>query len=371
MRGGELVLEQLSALFPDAPIHTLVAAPAKLSVTLQRHPIFTSFLQGVGGLRFYKQMMPLFPLAVGAMRVSEGASFVLSSDAAVIKGIRVPESVPHVCYCHSPPRYLWDQQETYARQTSGLGGIGRAVFRAVVPYVRAFDQRAAARVTHFIANSGFVAGRIQRFYGREATVIYPPVNVEAFRADRERENFLLIVSELTPYKRVDLAIEACNRLWRELVVIGDGPEMARLRAMAGPTVKLLGRQPFAVLKDHYERCAAFLYPQVEDFGITAVEAQAAGAPVLALREGGAMESVIDGETGLFFAEQTAESLVGAIARFDAGRTQFHPSASRRNAERFRPERFRAEVRDFLTEKLPQLFQGYSWPPDAFASASLR
>ena len=160
MRGGEFVLEQLCALFPDAPLHALVANPPRLSASLQRHKIETSFLQRVGGVKRYKQMLPLFPLAVGMMRVPAKTQFVLSSDAAVIKGIRIPKGVPHVCYCHSPPRYLWGQQETYANQTSGLGRIGKAVFRAVVPYVRAFDQRAARRVDHFIANSHFVAERI-------------------------------------------------------------------------------------------------------------------------------------------------------------------------------------------------------------------
>lgn len=361
MRGGELVLEQLCGLFPGAPLHTLVANPGKLSEALRRHPIRTSFLQRIGGVTRYKQMMPLFPLAVGAMRVSRDAQFVLSSDAAVIKGIRIPDGVPHVCYCHSPPRYLWDQQETYAKQTSGFGGIGRLVFKAVVPYVRAFDQRAARRVDHFIANSAFVAERIRRCYGREAAVIYPPVNVEAFVPDRKREDFYLIVSELTPYKRVDLAIAAFNELKKPLVIIGDGPEMGKLKAMAGPTVQLLGRQPFDVLKDHYERCAAFLYPQVEDFGITAVEAQAAGAPVIALREGGATESVIDGVAGLFFGQQSPESLMEAVERFEALHGQFDPLASRANAERFRPERFRAEVRHFLVTKLPALFTNHPWP----------
>jgi glycosyltransferase involved in cell wall biosynthesis len=355
MRGGEAVLEQFSLLCPEAPIHTLVANPAKLSEALQRHRIETSFLQRLGGIRRYKEMLPLFPLAVGRMRVPKTATFVLSSDAAVIKGLRMPEGVPHVCYCHSPPRYLWDQQETYAKQTSGLGAFGRFVFRAVTPYVRRFDQNAARGVDHFIANSGFVAERIRRCYGREAAVIYPPVNVGAFEADRPRGDFYLIVSELAPYKRVDLAVEVFTRLGEPLVVIGDGPEMPRLRAMAGPTVNLMGRQPSAVLKEHYERCAAFLYPQVEDFGITAVEAQAAGAPVIALAAGGALESVLDDETGVFFPEQKVESLMRAIKHFEERRALLTPSNCRRNAERFRTERFRVEILGFLKLHYPSHF----------------
>lgn len=359
MRGGELVLEQLSALFPVSPIHTLVANPERLSSNLQRHQIQTSFLQKIGGVSRYKQMLPLFPIAVGAMRVAQDARFVLSSDAAVIKGLGIPEGVPHVCYCHSPPRYLWDQQETYSQQASGLGLLGRFLFRMVVPYVRSFDQKAARKVDYLIANSTFVAERILNFYGRKAEVIHPPVAVDAFEPNRKRDDFYLIVSELTPYKRVDLAIEAFNRLGLRLVVIGDGPEMARLRKLAGPNISLLGRQPFDVLKTHYETCSAFLYPQVEDFGITAVEAQAAGAPVIAFRKGGALDSVIDGKTGIFFDEQTPESLAAAINRFKG--MHFSADACRENAEGFRAERFREKIKEFLTKKYLSLFEDYPWP----------
>ena len=253
----------------------------------------------------------------------------------------------------SPPRYLWELQETYLRQTGGLGRIGSAVFRAVTPYVRAFDRAAAQRVTHFIANSQFVRQRIQAAYGRGSTVIYPPVDVTAFSPDRPAEDFYLIVTELVAYKRVDLAIDAFNRLGKRLVVMGDGPEAAALRARARPNIEFLGRQPFAVLKDRFERCRAFIYPQIEDFGITAVEAQAAGRPVIAFRRGGAMETVTEGKTGLFFDQQTPESLAACVEAFEA--QSFAPSACRGNAERFRPECFRGAVRDFLTEKFPALF----------------
>lgn len=364
MRGGEKVTEQFCLLFPDARISTLVAEPDKLSEILRRHTIQTSYLQSIGGKRYYKQLLPLFPVAVGAMRTSADTQFVLSSDAAVIKGIRIPEGVPHVCYCHSPPRYLWELQDTYAKLTSGLGGVGRFVFNTTVPYVRAFDQRAARRVTHFIANSEFVAERIQRCYGVSAGVIYPPVSVRAFDARQERDDFYLIVSELTSYKRVDVAVATFTKLGKPLVVIGDGPEMKSLKAMAGPTIRFLGRQPFSVLKDHYERCAAFLYPQIEDFGITAVEAQAAGAPVLALGLGGALESVVDGVTGLFFEEQSEASLIATVERFEGTRKQFQSAACRRNAERFNPKRFREEMKAYLNDHLPDLFRTYAWPSDA-------
>jgi glycosyltransferase involved in cell wall biosynthesis len=354
MRGGEKVLEQLCVLFPGAPIYTLVANPQNLSQALRSHPIHESWLGRLPqGQRRYKSLLPLFPMAVGSLRVDPETDFLFSTDASVIKGLAFGAETPHVCYCHSPPRYLWEMQETYLRQTGGLGPIGRALFKAVTPRIRAFDRAGADRVTHFIANSRFVQQRIKAAYERESVVIYPPVDVEAFDPGRAAEDYYLIVTELVAYKRVDLAIDAFNRTGKRLVVLGDGPEGAALRARSGPNIEFLGRQPFSVLKDRFERCRAFIYPQIEDFGITAVEAQAAGRPVIALRQGGALETVIDGETGMFFDEQTPESLAACVEEFE--KRSFSAAACRANAERFRPEAFRDAVRDFLTEKFPTLF----------------
>ena len=354
MRGGEKVLEQLCLLFPGAPIYTLVSNRANLSELIRAHAIHESFLQRLPqGPRRYKALLPLFPLAVGNLRVDREADLLFSTDASVVKGLSCGEHTPHVCYCHSPPRYLWELQETYLRQTGGLGRLGRTVFRAVTPYVRSFDRKAARRVTHFIANSQFVQQRIQSAYGRDSTVIYPPVQVEAFQPDRPAEDFYLIVTELVAYKRVDLAIDAFNRLGKRLVVLGDGPEGTALRARARPNIEFLGRQPFATLRDRFERCRAFIYPQIEDFGITAVEAQAAGRPVLAFRQGGALETVIEGKTVLFFDEQTPESLAACVEAFE--RQSFSAAACRENAGRFRPESFRDAIRQFLTKKFPALF----------------
>jgi glycosyltransferase involved in cell wall biosynthesis len=359
MRGGEKVLEQLCLLFPGAPIYTLVSNRSNLSDLIQTHPIRESFLQRLPqGPRRYKSLLPLFPLAVANLRVDPGADFLFSTDAAVIKGLSHGAETPHVCYCHSPPRYLWELQDTYLRQTGGLGMLGRAVFRAVTPYVRSFDRKAAARVTHFIANSRFVQQRIQSAYSRDSSVIYPPVDVDAFQSGRPAEDFYLIVTELVAYKRVDLAIDAFNRLGKRLVVLGDGPEGAALRARARPNIEFLGRQPFATLRDRFERCRAFIYPQIEDFGITAVEAQAAGRPVLAFRQGGALETVIEGKTGLFFDEQTPESLAACVEAFEG--QSFSAAACRENAERFRPEAFRGAISRFLTERFPSLFPA-GWP----------
>ena len=360
MRGGEKVLEQFCLLFPGAPIHTIVADTANLSDTIRAHPIRPSPLRFIpGSAGRYKSLLPLFPSAVRRMKVARDTRFLLSTDASVVKGLACPRSTPHVCYCHSPPRYLFDMQETYAKHTAGLGAIGRLVFRFVVPYVRRFDYAAAQRVTHFIANAKFVQDRIRKFYGRDSTVIHPPVDVAAFDPTRPAEDFFLIVSELVPYKRVDIAIDAFNQLGKPLVIIGDGSEMAALRQRAGPTIRFLGRQPFAALKDHNERCRAVLYTQIEDFGITAVEAQAAGRPVIAYRQGGALESVVDGKTGMFFDEQNAASLADAVTRFE--RQPFDPAECRRNAERFRPEEFRAKIRNHLSAHLPELFREHEFP----------
>ncbi len=348
------MLEQLCLLFPGATIYTLVSIRSRLSETIRAHHLEESLLHRLpqGPLR-YKSMLPLFPLAVRKLRVSRRVGFLFSSDAAVIKGVTTPGAIPHVCYCHSPPRYLWELQDTYLKQTGGLGGFGKFVFKMVTPYVRAFDRAAARRVTHFIANSKFVEKRIQDAYGRDATVIYPPVDVDAFQPNRAAEDFYLIVTEMVGYKRVDLAIDAFNESGKRLIVIGDGSESAALQARAKRNIEFLGRQPFPVLRDHFERCRAFIHPQIEDFGITAVEAQAAGRPVIAYRAGGALETVIEGKTGMFFDEQTAGSLAACVEEFEKQR--FSSSACRENAERYRPERFRDAIRGYLTEKFPERF----------------
>ena len=350
------MLEQLCELFPGAPIYTLVADAGAMSAPIQRHEIRTSLLGRIPGTALrYKAMLPLFPQAIRTLRVAPETGLLFSSDASVIKGLGYAEGTPHFCYCHSPPRYLWDLHEMYVEKTAGLGVIGQTVFKAVTPRVREFDYRSAQRVTRFIANSQFVQSRIREFYGRDSVVIHPPVEIDAFDCRGVREDFYLIVSELVPYKRIDLAVAAFNRLGKRLVVIGDGSEMQALRTHAKPNIEFLGRQPFNVLKSHFERCRAFLYPQIEDFGITAVEAQAAGAPVIAFRRGGAMDSVIEETTGFFFNEQTAESLAEAV--LDAEKKSIDPQVCRANSERFRPEVFRKAVMDLLAAELPDRFGG--------------
>jgi len=346
MRGGEKVLEQLCQLFPDAPVYTLFCRPNELAESIRRHSLIPSFLNRIpGAASIHQQLLPLFPVATRCLSVSGDCELVISSDASVIKGLHVPENTTHVCYCHSPPRYAWDMMDVYEK---GLSPIRRAVFRAVVPAIRRFDLQAASRVDHFIANSNFVADRIRRFYGRPSEVICPPAEVEMFEPARSREDFYLIVAQLVSYKRVDLAVDAFTRMGRKLVVIGEGSQMRHLRSLAGPTIQLLGKQPFAVVKEHFEKCRAFVFPGVEDFGITAVEAQAAGAPVIAIGMGGALETVVEGQTGVFFHEQTTESLIDAVQRFERTTREYGSELCRQNSRRFSNDRFRSEMMSFLS-----------------------
>ncbi|MBA3961437.1 MAG: glycosyltransferase [Chthoniobacterales bacterium] len=360
MRGGEKVLEQFGQLFPDAPIYTLLAAPRQLSPALQRHSIHQSLLARLpAAARYYPRMLPLFPAALRGLRLPRATQFLLTSDASLTKGLSYDPSLPHVCYCHSPPRYLWGMEETYLKHTAGLSRFGKSLFRQVIPRLRRFDHEAAQKVTHFIANSRYVQKRIRQTYGRESTVIHPPVAIGDYSAHRPAEDFYLVVAQLVPYKRIDLAVKVFNSLGKRLVVIGGGAELGALRARAKSNITFLGRQPFPVVKDYLERCRAFVFPGVEDFGITLVEAQAAGRPVISFAGGGALETVVDGRTGVFFHEQTVEALREAVLAFEE--KSFRPEFCRAQAECYGPARFRAELKAFLAQALPQLFSRYGWP----------
>ncbi len=358
-------------LFPSAPIYTLVAKKEKLSDELQRRSLRVPPLGRFPNAdRHYKKMLPFFPSVLQTLRMDVRPQFLLTSDASIMKGLNYDSGVPHVCYCHSPPRYLWDMADTYLKRSSDLNMVGRWAFKATSKYLRDFDQNAAKRVNHFIANSQFVADRIKLCYGRSSTVIHPPVDLDEFSHEQGREDFYLIVSELVPYKRVDLAVDAFNKLGKKLVVIGGGSELEALKARAKPNIALLGRQPSFVLKYHYERCRAFIMPAMEDFGITPLEAQAAGGPVIAYGRGGATESVVDGKTGLFFEEQTPQSLADAVTFFESKENLFSATASRQQAERFSPQRFRNKLKTFLRETYPELFSEYKWPDETTAETLL-
>ncbi len=364
-RGGEAVLDEFGRIFPAAPIHIMVYNPKLLPASLLAHPIHPSALQHVPWLRSrFRNLLPFFPEVIRSMRIASTTRFVLSSDASLIKGVTLPDGAIHVCYCHSPPRYLWGLESSYLESSSHGNRIGRWLFSAALPRLRRFDRRMAGRVDRFIANSRYVQERISRHYGRPSVVIHPPVDVDRFDPNRPREDFYLVVSALVPYKRVDLAVEACTRLGRRLVVIGTGPEEADLKRRAHAHVTFLGWQPTEVVRDHFERCRALLFPGIEDFGITPCEAQAAGAPVIAFAEGGALETVREGTTGLFFTEQSTDSLIECIKRFELS-GDFSAAACRANVDHLRPARFRREIRMYLESEFPDFFAGHSWPEDEF------
>jgi len=354
MRGGERCLEVFCELFPDADLYTLLHVPGSVSPVIERRRIVTSFLQRLPDVeRRYRQYLPIFPAAIRRFDL-RGYDLVLSSSHAVAKSVRVPRPERHVCYCFTPMRYVWDLYDDYFGARASLPT--RLLMPPLAAWLRRWDRRTAAGVGRFVAISRFVADRIRRAYGRDADVIYPPVDVSRFRLEEAPGSFYLVVSALTPYKRVDLAVAACARLGRPLVVVGSGPEEKRLRALAGPTVEFRGGRSDTEIAELYARCRAFLFPPLEDFGITPLEAMAAGRPVIAFGEGGARETVVppgEGEppTGLFFARQTVEDLVDAIRHFEASAHQFEPKALRRRAEAFDRPLFRERVHAYLRARM--------------------
>ena len=342
-RGGERVLEQIARVFPGSNIYTLIHNRGLQIPSLSGHRVIPSKLDRIPAIkRLYRHLLPLHPSAIRNLRVSGDSDLLLSSDASLMKGISVSRHITHICYCHSPPRYLWELGAEYKRSSFAA----RIALDRFTPALRRFDYQAAQGVTHFLANSRFVSERIRKYYDRESHVVYPPVAVDEFRNDQKRKPFALVVSELVPYKRIDLAIDAFNRLGRRLVVIGDGPQRKTLEARAEPNIEFLGRQPFSVLKEHFETASMFIFPGIEDFGITPVEAQAAGCPVVAFRAGGALETVVDGHSGVFFDEQHSEALIAAVETIDT--TPTDPHVCRANAERFSIENFRLRLLERLS-----------------------
>lgn len=360
MRGGEKVLEVLCRRWPRAALYTLLYTKGSVSPTIEALAPRTSVLQWLPRVeRYYRYLLPLMPWAVN-WQLPE-CDLVVSSSHCVAKGVRAPSGVPHVCYCHTPMRYAWHMEESYFRGP-GWGGPKRWLVRRLLARLRDWDRATAAGVTHFIANSQVVCRRIAECYDRDSTVIYPPVDVDFYSPDDvPREDFYLILSAFAPYKRLDLALAACAKLDRRLVVIGTGQDEAKLRQLAGPRVQFLGWQPDTVLRDHLRRCRALLFPGEEDFGIVPVEAQACGAPVIALGRGGATETVLPLDdvaepTGVWFAEQNADCLAEAIERFERAADAFDPQRLRRHALRFSARRFEEELFTFLRDKLrvPQM-----------------
>lgn len=346
MRGGEKVVEALGRMYPEADIFTHVVVPAAISAELRGHRIRTSFIARLPqAARRYKTYLPLMPMALEQLDLT-GYDLILSSESGPAKGIITPEGAVHLCYCHSPMRYIWNMYHDYRRSA---GPLAKFAMPLVTHYLRTWDESSAARVDSFVANSSTVASRIRRYYRREATVIYPPVDVGAFApvAPDEVDDYYLMVGELVRYKRPDIAVRAFNALERPLVVIGGGEMLAELRALAGPTVQVLGAQPFDQLRHHYARARGLIFPGEEDFGIVPVEAMASGRPVVAFGRGGATETVVDGRTGVFFDEQSEEALIAAIERLE--RLDLDPAAIVTHARQFNSARFEAQMRMAVIE----------------------
>lgn len=344
--GAERVLEQIIHCYPDADLFSIVDfIPEKERGFLQGKVPKTTFIQKLpGASKHYRNYLPLMPMAIEQLDLS-GYDLILSSSHAVAKGVLVGPDQLHICLCYSPIRYAWDLQHQYLRESNLISGPKSWLVRYLLHKIRLWDLRTVNGVDRFIAISQFIARRIHRVYGRDSQIIYPPVDIDAFSLSNAKEDFYLTASRMVPYKRIDMIVEAFGAMpEKRLVVIGDGPDFGKIRAKATPNVRIMGYQPFTVLRDHMQRAKAFVFAAEEDFGIAPVEAQACGTPVIAFGKGGALESVRgmaqgDAATGVFFNEQSVAALCEAVDAFEHSPT-IAPSTCRKNAERFSIEVFR-------------------------------
>jgi glycosyltransferase involved in cell wall biosynthesis len=347
MRGGEKVLEVFCALYPGATLFTLVHRPGSVSPIIDSMDIRTSFIEMLPrGLTRYQYYLPLFPKAIESFDLRD-YDLVISSSHAAAKGVRVRHDALHICYCHTPMRYIWDQYDQYfGKGRSSV--VTRTAMKMFREYLQRWDVRSAKKVDYFIANSHYVADRIKRIYERSSTVIYPPVDVDRFASQAGQGKFDLIVSGLVPYKRIDIAIEAYNRMKKPLVIAGNGSEEARLRRMAGPTIEFRGYVTDEEVSDLYAGCRALIFPGEEDFGIVPVEAMASGKPVIAFGKGGATETVVDGVTGCLFGTQDAACLAECVEQSES--IHFLAEPIRRHAQKFSTGRFTREIEAFIAEQ---------------------
>lgn len=346
MRGGERVLSEACRLFPSADLYTLIHVPGVTDSRIESMRIHASPLSKLPGIRrYYRYLLPVMPWAIERFDLT-GYDLVVSFSHCVAKGVRTGLEGVHVCYCFTPMRYIWAEVGDDRR-----GGIGGKALRWFKPWLKRWDKDSASGVDAFVAISTSIRERIEACYGRGSEVVYPPVSTDYFTPDPDlsREDWYLVVSALTPYKRVEQAVRACGRLGRKLKVIGNGPEVKNLTRLAsGMTgVELLGWQPDDVVREHYRRCRAFIMPQEEDFGISPVEAMACGAPVVALARGGARDTVVDGTTGVLYVEPTVEGLMGGIIRFEGYCGRMEVSRLVEQAARFGSDRFAGHLMDVL------------------------
>ena len=356
LAGSEKVVEQFAGMYPKADIFCVYADPEFVKKTefLQSRSLKTTFIQNFPGAeKRFRSYLPFMPLAVEQLDFSP-YDLVISSNHAVAKGILTGPDQLHISYVHSPMRYAWDLQHQYLRESGLETGLKGWLAKLILHKMRMWDTRTASGVDHFIANSNFIARRIKKVYGRTADVIYPPVDVDSFSTCSNKENFYLTASRLVPYKKMDLIVEAFSTMPdKRLIVIGDGIDFEKIKAKAGKNVEMLGYQPFSVLKDMMQKAKAFVFAAEEDFGITPVEAQACGTPVIAFGKGGVLEIVRSTgpePTGIFFEEQKIASVCAAIDEFERRQDEFQPDVCRRNAERFSVARFNSEFSGYVDKR---------------------
>jgi glycosyltransferase involved in cell wall biosynthesis len=347
MGGAERVLLALHALYPDAPIYTSLYEPARVDPAFQQMDIRPSFLQHLPFARRHHQpLLLLYPFAFERLDLRE-YDLVISSSSAFAKGVITRADALHICYCHTPMRWVWAYQDYVQRER--FGSLVRLLLPFAITPLRLWDEMSAMRVDYFIANSPTVAQRIAKYYRRSAVIIPPPVATSSYALSSAQDDYFLIVSRLIPYKRLDLAIEAFNHLGLPLKIIGEGRDRRRLERLAGPTIEFLGRLPDEQVRLMLARCQALIHPGEEDFGLAPLEAQASGRPVIAYAGGGALTSILDGVTGVFFRERSAWSLTEVVRSFRPA--NFDPQAIRRHAEEFDLDRFQRRIRQFIAAKL--------------------
>jgi glycosyltransferase involved in cell wall biosynthesis len=345
--GAEGVLEVLVDLFPKAPIYTSIYWPEAMPAAYRRWDIRTTWMDRLPGIHRHHQPYLLFyPLAFGGLKLDD-YDLVLSNKSAFCLGVWTPPQTCHICYCLTPTRFVWDFDAYVDREQ--VGGMARRLVRPFLGWLQRWERAAAGGVEAFAAISGEIQGRIRRLYGRESAIIYPPVDTGRFAPAKEQGDYYLLVSRLIPYKRIDLAVRAFTELGLPLWIGGSGRDQASLEAIAGPNVRFLGYVPDDELGELLARCRAFIFPGLEDFGIAPVQAMAAGRPVIAYAGGGALDYVVEGITGTFFHEQTAESLADAVRRFDAA--AFDPAAIRAHAEQFDVSVFKSKMKAFVQEQM--------------------
>lgn len=348
--GAEKVVSRMLRLYPHSDLFSVVdfLSDKQRKDIVGGRSVTTTFIQKLPKAKSYRKYLPLMPIAMESLDLS-AYDLIISSSSSVAKGVITGPDQVHICYCHSPMRYAWDLQEQYLKESGISKGVKGFLARSMLSYMRTWDVRSSFGVDHFVANSQYIARRINKVYRRPATVIYPNVEVQDFEVLSEKHDYFFTCSRMVPYKKIDLIVDAFSSMPdKKLIVIGDGPDMAKIKARAGANVELMGYQSFSVLKEMMGKARAFVFAAEEDFGIVPVEAQACGTPVIAFGKGGCLETVLDGVTGIHFKQQTVSSLCEAVARFET--MTFDSSVIRAHAEKFSSERFDQELIEFVREK---------------------